>query len=49
MGTSLEMIDQTYGHLVPDAEAVELALLNAYDAKNQAFGQLSGSEEGLRR
>jgi integrase len=31
MGTSLEMIDQTYGHLAPDAEAVELALLNAYD------------------
>jgi hypothetical protein len=26
------MIDQTYGHLGPDAEAVELALLNAYDA-----------------
>jgi integrase len=31
MGTSLDMIDRTYGHLAPDAEAVELALLNAYD------------------
>jgi len=39
MGTSLEMIDRTYGHLAPDAEAVELALLNAYDeaaAANEA-------------
>ncbi len=33
MGTSLEMIDQTYGHLAPDAEAAERALLNAYDAR----------------
>jgi integrase len=31
MGTSLDMIDRTYGHLAPDAEAVEIALLNAYD------------------
>jgi hypothetical protein len=35
MGTSLEMIDRTYGHLAPDAETVELALLNAYDARVQ--------------
>jgi hypothetical protein len=48
MGTSLEMIDRTYGHLAPDAEAVELALLNAYDAKTPTFGQLSGSGEGER-
>jgi hypothetical protein len=33
MGTSVDMIDRTYGHLAPDAEAVELALLNAYDAR----------------
>jgi len=31
MGTSLEMIDRTYGHLAPDADEVELGLLNAYD------------------
>lgn len=31
VGTSLDMIDRTYGHLAPDAEAVELALLNSYD------------------
>ena len=29
MGTSVRMIDKTYGHLAPDAEASELALLNA--------------------
>jgi hypothetical protein len=33
------MIDRTYGHLAPDAEAAELALLNAYD-----FGRGTRSE-----
>jgi integrase len=32
MGTSVEMIDRTYGHLAPDAEAYERTLLDAYDA-----------------
>jgi hypothetical protein len=32
MGTSVAMIDQTYGHLAPDAERGELELLDAYDA-----------------
>jgi len=27
MGTSLDMIDRTYGHLAPDAEVAELALV----------------------
>ena len=31
MGTSLDMIDRTYGHRAPDAEAAELALLDSYD------------------
>ncbi|MEJ7792364.1 MAG: site-specific integrase [Gaiellaceae bacterium] len=31
MGTSLEMIDKTYGHLAPDADEYELALLDAFD------------------
>jgi integrase len=31
MGTSIQMIDQTYGHLAQDAEAYELQLLDAYD------------------
>jgi integrase len=33
MGTSVEMIDRTYGHLSPDAEAYERDLLEAYDAR----------------
>jgi hypothetical protein len=33
MGTSLEMIDRTYGHLAPDADEFELELLNAYDCR----------------
>ena len=33
MGTSLEMIDKTYGHLAPDADEYELALLDAFDAR----------------
>jgi integrase len=42
MGTSVEMIDRTYGHLAPDAESYERELLDAFDAKNEAYGQLSG-------
>jgi hypothetical protein len=38
------MIDRTYGHLAPEAEECERGLLDAYDAKTSAFGQLSGSE-----
>jgi hypothetical protein len=30
------MIDRTYGHLAPDAAAVELALLNTYDSREVA-------------
>lgn len=33
MGTSLEMIDKTYGHLAPDADEYELGLLDAFDAQ----------------
>jgi integrase len=33
MGTSVEMIDRTYGHLAPDAEDYERGLLDAYDAR----------------
>jgi len=38
MGTSVAMIDQTYGHLTPNAERVELDLLDAYD---RTYGHLS--------
>jgi integrase len=43
MGTSLRMIDETYGHLAPEAERVELDLLDAYDT---TFGQLPGADRG---
>jgi integrase len=33
MGTSIAMIDATYGHLAPDAEEAERALLDAYDSR----------------
>jgi hypothetical protein len=33
MGTSLGMIDRTYGHLAPDADEYELGLLEAFDAR----------------
>ena len=33
MGTSLEMIDRTYGHLAPDADEYELRLLDTFDAR----------------
>jgi len=36
MGTSLAMIDATYGHLAPDDEGHERALLDAYDARATA-------------
>jgi integrase len=46
MGTSVEMIDRTYGHLAPDAEDYERALLDDYDAKTEAFGHGTGTESG---
>jgi hypothetical protein len=38
MGTSVEMIDRTYGHLAPDAEEYERGLLDAWDSKLEAYG-----------
>ena len=40
------MIDRTYGHLAPDAEYYERTLLDAYDAKTEAFGRGLGTESG---
>jgi hypothetical protein len=33
MGTSVEQIDTTYGHLLPDAADHERGLLDAFDAQ----------------
>jgi integrase len=38
MGTSAEMIDKTYGHMLPDSPEHIRGLLDAYDARD---GQLS--------
>lgn len=36
MGTSVEMIDRTYGHLAPNAEEYERGLLDEFDNTNAA-------------
>ena len=46
MGTSLDMIDRTDGHLAPDAEAIELGLFNAYDAQTETFGRGVATNRG---
>ena len=35
MGTSVKMIDRTYGHLVAGADAYERELLDAFDARRR--------------
>lgn len=35
-GASVEMIDRTHGHLAPEAEDYERALLDAYDSRDIA-------------
>jgi integrase len=44
MGTSLAMIDATYGHLAPDAEEQERALLDAFDGRLGTVRALRGGE-----
>ena len=39
MGTSVEMISQTYGHLVPDSEEYLRGLLDDFDTKSIADGE----------
>jgi integrase len=43
MGTSVQQIDKTYGHLLPDAVDYERGLLDAFDASERAqpLGQTS--------
>jgi integrase len=46
MGTSLEMIDKTYGHLAPDADEYEVGLLDAFDARiSRAAGHFSDTAD----
>lgn len=48
MGTSLAMIDATYGHLAPDAEGQEAALLDAYDAAASSAPAIGSAENPMR-
>jgi hypothetical protein len=43
MGTSVQMIDVTYGHLAHDSEDHDRGLLNAYDDENGATGHTVGT------
>jgi integrase len=46
MGTSVEQIERTYGHLLPDAADFTRGQLDAFDAaENRTFGQQMGSTE----
>ena len=44
MGTSVKMIDRTYGHLVAGADDYERELLDAFDARSEAFRRCVGAE-----
>ena len=43
MGTSVQMIDQTYGHLARDADDHDRGLLDAYDRAEAAVGHVAGT------
>jgi hypothetical protein len=43
MGTSVLMIDRTYGHLAHDAEEQDRGLLEAFDATDRARGHVAGT------
>ena len=45
MGTSVKMIDRTYGHLVAGADAYERELLDAFDGNPDLNGRCVGAEE----
>ena len=46
MGTSVKMIDQTYGHLISGADARERELLDAFDqGSSRPFGHVLDTEE----
>ena len=46
MATSVQQIDRTYGHLLPDAVEYERGLLDAFNAKpTEAFGRGEGASQ----
>ena len=47
MGTSVKMIDRTYGHLVAGADEYERELLDRFDqGASERNGHAVGTEEG---
>ncbi len=42
IGTSVKMIDRTYGHLVAGADVYERELLDAFDAGPERLGRYGG-------
>ncbi len=44
MGTSVAMIDRTYGHLAAGADDYERDLLDAYDRRSVSNGRCVGAE-----
>src|SRR5262249_54907216 len=46
MGTSVQMIDATYGHLARDAEDQDRGLLDAYDEAENGRGHVVGTISG---
>jgi hypothetical protein len=47
MGTSVQMIDDTYGHLARDADDQDRELLNAFDeAADEGNGHDVGTDSG---
>jgi hypothetical protein len=48
MGTSVRMIDATYGHLVRDADDQDRDLLDAYDARRARSGHDRDEPAGWR-
>jgi integrase len=44
MGTSVQVIDATYGHLARDADDQDRALLEAFDAANDGNGHAVGTD-----
>ena len=49
MGTSVEMIDRTYGHLAPDADAYEADLLDDWDRQTAWMGAEWARTQRMRR
>lgn len=47
MGTSVKMIDRTYGHLAHDAEDQDRGLMDAYDAAGNGCGHVVGTPSGV--